>query len=524
MNTAVIEYKSDVFISYSRKDYLCEDGRTVDSESIISKALRVFDDIGISYWLDKEGIEIGDDYTIKISTAIKESRVFVFFSSVNSNATDAKWPRREVAFADDMNKIIIPFKVDLTPYHDAINLRLSDLEYADYESGGDKAFEPLVKIVHQKLQIIKAQEEAAEEETKTRREQKEHQRRLEIARIENEGKLAVLQEMMISLKERREAIINEMIKCGIPISINAEEDSYMIDLKSKYENALEQASRMEADFCDAQKRVEFLEKSLEESERKCMKYERDLEENKKSFIKQTQKIEHMRKDIIHNVELIASLRSRIHKLLNKNLVKKTFFANSVSFEMVFIKGDSNAYFADRRKSGVKDFYIAQYPVVQELWREVMGTDPSVSQDNIEGNSPVENVSWNECQRFLSKLNRITGLNFRLPYVCEWEFAAKGGLETNGYQYSGSNLISDVAWYKSNRVPPQPVGMKNPNELGLYDMSGNVYEWCNDEFADARVLKGGSCYSEPENCLISYKKIRLADYHDDTTGLRLVLVP
>ena len=124
------------------------------------------------------------------------------------------------------------------------------------------------------------------------------------------------------------------------------------------------------------------------------------------------------------------------------------------------------------------YYIGRYEVTQELWQAVMGNNPS----NFKGDSrrPVECVSWNDCQKFIMKLNRMTGKRFRLPTEAEWEYAARGGNQSKGYKYSGGNTLDNVAWYWNNSgSATHPVGTKAPNELGLYDMTGNVYEICQD---------------------------------------------
>lgn len=181
-----------------------------------------------------------------------------------------------------------------------------------------------------------------------------------------------------------------------------------------------------------------------------------------------------------------------------------------------------------------DYYIGKYEVTQGLWQALMGNNPS----NFKGdNLPVEQVSWNDCQDFLSKLNRLTGKKFRLPTEAEWEYAARGGNKSRGYQYSGSNNLSDVAWYRVNSGDKtHAVGTKQANELGIYDMSGNVWEWCQDWYGNYssssqtnptgatsgsdRVVRGGSWDYYAWLCRSSYRYVA-PDYRCGL-GLRLVL--
>ena len=183
-----------------------------------------------------------------------------------------------------------------------------------------------------------------------------------------------------------------------------------------------------------------------------------------------------------------------------------------------------------------DYYMGKYEVTQNLWKAVMGRNPSKFKGD---DLPVEKVSWDDCQEFISKLNSMTGRKFRLPTEAEWEYAARGGKKSRGYQYSGSSKMSEVAWYTANSgSKTHPVGKKQANELGLYDMTGNVLEWCQDWYGFYvsssqtnptgafsgffRVFRGGSWYGNAGNCRSSCRDSYNPGNRNFDLGLRLVL--
>lgn len=158
--------------------------------------------------------------------------------------------------------------------------------------------------------------------------------------------------------------------------------------------------------------------------------------------------------------------------------------NGVSIEMVRVKSgsfDMGNVFDEpiHRVTLTNDYYLGKYEVTQALWKTVMGNNPSFFKED---NNPVEQVSWDDCQIFIEKLNALTGFHFRLPTEAEWEYAESGGRKSRGYRYSGSNTLGDVAWHNGNSgSKTHTVGTKQPNELGIYDMTGNVAEWCQDVY-------------------------------------------
>lgn len=228
----------------------------------------------------------------------------------------------------------------------------------------------------------------------------------------------------------------------------------------------------------------------------------------------------------------------------------------VEIEMVHVEGGTFTMGAAKNQARVAEsdefpthevslssFNIGKFEVTQKQWEEVMGKNPSCLSYDGEMR-PVEYVSWEDCQVFIERLNTLTGKNFRLPTEAEWEYAARGGKYSKGYKYAGSDNIEKVAWFDGafedsyNGQKTLPVGQLVPNELGLYDMSGNVYEWCQDvygEYCDdfqkdptgpiqgeKRVFRGGSFINTKKECRTSYRNYDKESYKQPILGLRLAL--
>ena len=231
---------------------------------------------------------------------------------------------------------------------------------------------------------------------------------------------------------------------------------------------------------------------------------------------------------------------------------ETITVNGVSFNMVKVKGgrltmnmeflvmEHFLFYQDSTLNvTVGDYSIGQTEVTQALWLAVMGENPSYFSSNNDKrvfeddfNRPVENVWWDDCQEFIEKLNKLTGRHFRIPSEAEWQFAARGGMKTHGYPYAGSDNIDEVAWWIENCDSiTHPVGQKKPNELGLYDMSGNVKEWCSNfesfrwytnDMLRYRIIRGGAIGSNSDWCTVWRRDGKNYTYtvHSSVLGLRL----
>jgi len=236
--------------------------------------------------------------------------------------------------------------------------------------------------------------------------------------------------------------------------------------------------------------------------------------------------------------------------LNAQVMTKSEISQYVDAQMVRVEGGSfsmgcpwsegdNCEDDERpiQKITLNGFSIAKVEVTQRLWQSVMDNNPSYFPSCSE--CPVEQVSFEDVKQFLSRLNHLTGKTYRLPTEAEWEYASRGGSKTSGHKFSGSADVNQVGWFWDNSSnATHPVGQKSPNELGLFDMSGNVWEWCQDWFgtypsfpqvnptgpatASNRVIRGGSWDNDAWICRVSFRFIALPNGRYGALGFRVAL--
>ena len=469
----------DVFISYSRRDYLDENGDVI-SGNVISKIKEVLKNNGITYWIDEDGINSGDEFARLIIRSIKESKVLLFVSTENSN--NSAWTRKEIASAIAYKKKIIPFKCDDTPFNDSLLLYLADLDFISYSKQGSRALSRLVTSI--KNYLNSEVETKPEPKPEPVPEPKPEPKPV----TKPEPKPEIKPEPKPELKPRREKPVAET-----PKGKSKTRNIVLITLIS-----LVLVGAVVWLLMKSQKTDSIEEPTAQATEQKI---------EQKVEAKTEQKVEPKAEP------KAAEPAKQESKPVKKDLKDMTVTVKGIDIEMVAVKGNGK----------VGDFLIGKYEVTQGLWKAVMGKsvqqqrdmlDPSFKLRGEGDNMPMYYVNWEDCQSFIKKLNSLTGKKFRLPTEAEWEYAAKGGV-------NGEKALS--GWYEDNsNGSTHAVGGKEPNALGLYDMAGNVSEWCKDKKDYEHVVKGGGWASTKDKCKASSRSYLDEMIRTDETGLRLVL--
>lgn len=515
--------KYDVFISYSSKD-----------NEIVDRICQLMRQKQIFYFRYTQEIQGGEAIFSELAKAILNSVVFLYIGSENSYSSI--YTPKEINFAISKNtNIIIPYLVDNSPLPDNLLLAFSDLNVRNIgEHSPEVIIEDIIKAVPRLRTIVKSTE----------------------------------------TKEDIDNIVFSPYYADALEYYNLAERLYYDDrfftypqmrmaalANAKYAELLGYTNRGKWLYNEIWTDDEEVQKLYEE------RFEKD--ERTKEIRLKLADAEANRNDIIKKIKSgipIVNIKFS-DELTNAEPKWNVFVTDSVNytdidtgakvikikeslFKMVLVKRDSFIMGASLQEGGenkdeqilhevtLDSFYIGETPVTQDLWNTIMEYNPCKIKNK---KLPVTNVSWEDCQSFIKKLNDITDLKFRLPSEAEWEFSARGGIKgkLNGYKYSGSNTITDIMWYsKNSENHPHEVSQKRPNELGLFDMSGNVWEWCNDWYAsydkrsvfnptgpaigEKKVCRGGSFLSVAKDCRNTIREKDFPDEKSEDLGFRLAL--
>ena len=463
----------DVFISYSRKD----------SELVLGIANKLTE-CGYNVWIDQDGIESGDAFKSVIVKAIKRSQLFLFFSSKTAN--ESPWTVKEVNMAVHLKKFIIPVKLDNTEYDDSLLFDLVGLDYISYFENQEKGLRELLRSVKKHLGKSDIDVKKIKEEIKA---------------LEKDGlQLYADQQRVLDEIIAKKKLIGEVNQscpvCGTSNEIRA---LYCPTCGWTY--------------------VPFQSKKMDE---KRLATAKKLWESRG------------KSDVVVEEIPPHTLPQPIMELIH-DMVR----VEGGTFTMGGTREQGEDAFEDEsptHKVTLSTYSIGRYPVTQDQWEAVMGSNPS----HFKGEKlPVESVSWFDCQDFVQKLSEMTGRRFRLPTEAEWEYAARGGKRSKRNKYSGGNILNQVGWYNENSGGvSHEVGKKSPNELGIYDMSGNIWEWVQDWKGDytkedqinpkgpetgiERVCRGGGWNREIDRSRVSYRGDDQATLRYCSLGLRIAL--
>ena len=515
--------KYDVFVSYSRKDAV-----------IVDEICQLMRQKQIVYYRDTQEIPGGEKFFDELAKSILDSVVFLYIGSKNSYTSI--YTPKEINFAISKNtNVIIPYMVDDAPLPDNLFLAFSDINVRNKgEHSPEIILEDIIKAVPRLRTIVKS-------------------------------------------KKKEEEIDNIVFH---PYYKDAFE-YYNIAEKLYYDERFESHPHMRmealayakyAELLGYTNRGKWLYNEIWTKDEEVQKlFEKQFEKNE-TTIKINTKLSEAKAKRNYIIEKLKAgipiVQIKFSDEVNDVEIKEnTFITDDIDFKginsaikcvkikdslfkMILVKGDTFVMGASLQEGGENEdeqvlhnvtlgsFYICETQVTQKLWKTIMGNNPSKVKDD---NNPVTNVSWYDCQSFIKKLNDITGMEFRLPTEAEWEFAAKGGQKGkhNGYKYSGSNTITSIMWYsKNSENHPHEVSLKKSNEIGLYDMSGNIWEWCSDWYAPYdinpsfnpkgpldgvdKICRGGSFLSEAKECRVTIREKDSPNESSEDMGFRLVI--
>ena len=472
---------NEVFISYSRRDF----------DNVHRIKTEIDQEVGINCWMDLDGIESDKQFVDVIIKAINRHEVLLFMLSKSS--MESGWALKELRFAERKKKRIVLVRIDDSEMNDDFSFLYGDKDIITWNIPIQRK-----KLLHN---LIVWTESLREKEGKLKAEVDVKKIKEEILAIEKKGLDLYVQERRlyddIVLKKR---LIGEgHLPCPVCGTIN--------DVSVLY-----------CPTC-AWTFVPFQSAKVDE---KRLKIAKKLWESRNMA------------EIATNAVSFDSFPQPIMELIHDMVC-----VEGGTFTMGGTREQGEDAFDDENpahKVTVSHYYIGKYPIKQDQWEAVMGNNPS----HFKGDKfPVECVSWFDCQEFVKKLSEMTGKRFRLPTEAEWEYAARGGKKGKRYKYSGGNILNQVGWFNENSGgTSHEVGKKSPNELGLYDMSGNIWEWVQDwkgeylpedqvnptgpDTGIERVCRGGGWNREIDRARVSYRGDDQPDLRYCSLGLRVAM--
>ena len=535
-----MDYKYDVFISYSRKDFV-ENGEVIPGNPV-SAIQQALTENHISFWFDKDGIYSGDEFIEVITEAIVCSKMLIFVSSKNSNASE--WTTGEILLAKKRKKAILPVRIDDSDYNPKFELVLLAHDFVDYYESEQESLARILDAVKKNNQdIARKQVEAEIRELAA-------DCQVLLGQQESLVKSLVEKNLSVGNAEKVCPVCGKQIplgdafcgRCGWHFPLLYALGGGQIAAGDQRHLTLSRANwqKVSGDAAAALERQKLEEENhqlraaLDRISEECKALTTSLSRkeselrgsasNEASLNAQLKELQNIRKKLSDEISVLqqklssyekeqSSLKKQLEQTQDalrvaSNDAQMPFVLKGISFKMIRVEGMGTPY------------YIGETQVTQALWKAVMGDYPSYFKGD---NRPVKQISWEDCQKFIKQLNTLTGEKFRLPKDAEWEYAAKGGRGGHGYRYSGSDTIDEVAWYDENADKgTHPVKTKKPNELGIYDMSGNVWEWCDDSSGSNRVNRGGSWGSAATYCRVAFRNGGSSSGRYDDVGFRLAL--
>ncbi len=528
---------NEIFISY----------KTEDKEIVKDIKNAIDEKIGAGHcWMDIDGIETGvKDYESPLYKAIQNSSVFLFM--ISDRSVDSEFCLDELDWAievyeKDENKHLVFVLIDPSfqlkgAFKRNYIQRRDIIDYNDSDR-----FAKLIRDLRKWLDIpeVDPLDEVREEVKELEKDYKPLAKRWKIIDEQMREKMKLLGEKEFVCpvcNEKNEVVAPYCQRCGYILSY--------------FEGASYEDSRLELLRLNWKAKNDLI-KDTELLEKENKQLTKDLDSLNSELQKSQSEYAALKQRYDEDKKYLEEVKKKEEEEATKRLAEEerkpymVFDVNGAIFKMVRVEGGTFQMGATIEQGNyakndeipvhsvtLSDFMVGETVVTRELWAAVMGSNPSYFKG---AKNPVACVSWDDCRDFISKLNTLTDQNFRLPTEAEWEFAARGGNKSGHFKFSGSNSIGEVAWYDNSEICP--VGTKKPNELGIYDMSGNVWEWCEDRYGDynssqqtnpkgpdegsCRVLRGGSYCDSARYCRVSRRNYNTPDYSRYGLGLRLAL--